>query len=116
MQSSSKISLQNGGCSILEEYETPSGYAGKSINFYDSANDKWHQTWIDNQGAPLYLNGHVKEGSMILSDGANRITWTPLKDGRVRQHWETTNDNGDNWATVFDGYYSPVMSEQRVSE
>jgi hypothetical protein len=35
-----------------------------------------------------------------------RIAWTPLPDGRVRQLWEASNDGGKAWATVFDGYYS----------
>jgi hypothetical protein len=35
-----------------------------------------------------------------------RITWTPLPDGRVRQHWESTTDGGRTWSTVFDGYYT----------
>ena len=36
----------------------------------------------------------------------DRTTWTPLEDGRVRQHWESTTDGGKSWSTVFDGYYS----------
>ena len=37
-----------------------------------------------------------------------RIGWTPLHDGRVRQHWETSNDTGKTWTTAFDGYYTKV--------
>jgi hypothetical protein len=35
-----------------------------------------------------------------------RITWTPLPDGGLRQLWETSADAGSTWKTVFDGYYS----------
>ena len=48
---------------------------------------------------------------MVLATTADpqsvqRITWTPLDDGRVRQHWEATTDGGKAWSTVFDGYYA----------
>ena len=35
-----------------------------------------------------------------------RITWTPLDGGRVRQHWESTTDGGKTWVTAFDGLYT----------
>ena len=34
-----------------------------------------------------------------------RITWTPNADGSVRQHWETSTDDGKTWKTSFDGLY-----------
>ena len=36
---------------------------------YDAASDKWHQTWIDSNGAPLYLDGGLVDGHMVLTDG-----------------------------------------------
>ncbi len=106
---SSHITSGNNGCSIHEAYKTPQGYEGTSVNFYDKTSNQWHQTWIDNQGNPLYLNGNVQDGKMVLSDGANEITWTPLEDGRVRQHWLVYDEKGES-KTAFDGYY------ERVSE
>lgn len=101
----------NDGCAVREEYTTPIGYAGTSLNFYDGVKKVWHQTWIDNQGGALYLEGGLVGKSMVLAtttdpQSVNRITWTPLDDGRVRQHWEATADGGKTWTSVFDGYYS----------
>jgi hypothetical protein len=109
--SRNRITLINGGCTLREEYTTPLGYAGTSLNFYDAGRGVWHQTWIDNQGGALYLDGRLEGGSMVLATTADpqnvqRITWTPLEDGRVRQHWEATTDGGKAWSTVFDGYYA----------
>jgi hypothetical protein len=100
------------GCAVLEEYETPNGYAGKSLNFHDGRSGKWHQVWIDNGGAPLFLEGGPQGASMVLRDKPasgpiNRITWTPMEGGKVRQHWETSNDAGGTWQTSFDGLYTP---------
>jgi len=109
--SRSLITSINGGCTVHEHYSTASGYEGYSLNFYDSAKKVWHQTWIDNQGAPLYLEGGLDGKSMVLATNTdpmqiNRVTWTPLEDGRVRQYWKATTDGGKNWTTVFDGYYA----------
>jgi len=35
----------------------------------------------------------------------HRITWTPNKDGSVRQFWESTNADG-KWEIAFDGMYT----------
>lgn len=104
-QARSSIQLGNDGCSIHETYTTPGGYGGSSVNFYDATQQQWHQTWIDNQGGSLYLVGNVQNGAMVLSDGSNQIIWTPQSDGRVRQHWQVTNDEGKTYSTAFDGYY-----------
>ncbi len=58
----------------------------------------------------MLLEGGMKGKSMVLATTAdplrvNRITWTPLDYGRIRQHWESTTDGGRTWSTVFDGYY-----------
>jgi hypothetical protein len=111
--SHNRISLINDGCTLREEYETPQGYVGTSLNFYDARRKAWHQTWIDNQGGGLVLEGAFRDGAMVLqsepgADGAiQRITWTTLPGGRVRQHWESSADSGKSWTTAFDGTYSP---------
>jgi tetratricopeptide (TPR) repeat protein len=109
--SHNRISLINDGCTLREEYDTPQGYVGTSLNFYDSRLKRWHQTWIDNQGGGLALDGGLQGRDMVLEsapDGLQiqRITWTPLPDGRVRQHWQSTADGGKTWTTAFDGTYS----------
>jgi hypothetical protein len=35
-----------------------------------------------------------------------RITWTPLADGAVRQLWVSSGDGGATWTPVFDGKYA----------
>ena len=108
---SSTITLSNDGCSIHESYATPGGYAGKSVNFFDATKSLWHQTWIDNQGVALYLEGNLSEGTMVLSDAGNRVSWSLLPDKRVRQHWESTADGGKTWTTAFDGYYRRLSKQ-----
>ncbi len=106
-----QITSINDGCTIREVYTTSIGYQGTSLNFYDAARKAWHQTWIDNQGSALYLEGSLQGEAMVMStttdpQNVQRITWTRLDDGRLRQHWESTADGGKTWTTAFDGYYT----------
>jgi hypothetical protein len=97
------------GCALHESWQGAGGGRGFSYNAYDRHRKVWHQTWVDKQGNLLLLEGGIEDGAMVLSgaQGAalNRITWTPNKDGSVRQLWETSADQGKTWQTAFDGLY-----------
>lgn len=110
-----RISREIGGCVLHERYRTTSGYEGESFNIYDASRGRWHQTWVDNGGLLLVLEGGLHGRDMVLEgDGHDaagkparqRITWTPNADGSVRQLWQSRTATGD-WQTVFDGHYRP---------
>ncbi|MEP2935039.1 MAG: hypothetical protein ABJM06_04940 [Gilvibacter sp.] len=104
-------------CILRENWTSATpGYTGTSTNYYNSAKKQWIQLWVDNQGQSLYLYGNLKDGAMVLQSDPtsgqngltiNRVSWTPNSDGTVRQHWETSTDDGVTWATAFDGLYTP---------
>lgn len=107
------IQRSNGACVLHERYRTASGYEGESFNIYDASRQRWHQTWVDNGGLLLQLDGGWQNGSMVLEGNGvdasgkparQRIRWTPNADGSVRQHWQSQTAGGD-WQTVFDGLY-----------
>lgn len=108
-------------CGLQENWVSARGdYKGTSYNFYIPGRRAWHQTWVDNQGGSLLLNGKFKNGQMQLqgqrktAEGKktlDRITWSILEDGRVRQHWQTSPDKGKTWSDVFDGYYQREDSD-----
>jgi hypothetical protein len=97
------------GCALSESWRGAKGGMGFSYSAYDKERKAWHQTWVDRDGTVLLLDGGVKDGRMVLSGptGAtqNRVSWEPRRDGSVRQHWETSADQGKTWQTVFDGLY-----------
>jgi hypothetical protein len=110
------VSLQ-GGCALQENWTGAGGGSGTSLNIYDRDHKRWHQTWVDNSGGLLQLDGGIVEGAMVLSGESiaadasskptlQRITWTPQSDGRVRQLWESSSDSGRTWSVLFDGIYS----------
>jgi hypothetical protein len=105
------IELQLDGCALHESWESSTGGTGHSYTFYDAAADKWHQTWIDSNGGALYVDGEWTGEAMVLGDASNRITWTKIANGGVRQHWEVTTDGGATWSTSFDGQYVAARQE-----
>jgi hypothetical protein len=116
---SNKIEKKHRQCVLHEQYKTPTGYTGESFNMYDAGRKIWHQTWVDNGGTLLLLEGGMQNGSMVLSGettdskGAvtkHKITWTPNSDASVRQLWESTDPTG-KWITAFDGKYTRKVGE-----
>jgi hypothetical protein len=109
------IASVQGGCALVESWTGADGGTGTSLNFYDRTDRRWHQSWIGSTGGALRLAGGLKGSGMVLAadpvvrpDGTtvvNRITWTPLADGAVRQVWEVSKDGGREWQVVFDGKY-----------
>jgi hypothetical protein len=109
-----RIEREYDGCVLHERYATGRGYAGESLNTYDSGRKVWHQTWVDSGGTLLLLDGSLREGKMVLEGQTtsadakltkHRIAWTPTADGSVRQLWESTDANGQ-WTVAFDGLYT----------
>jgi hypothetical protein len=106
------------GLALRESWEGADGHRGTSLNAWDGARGVWHQTWVDDHGLVLQLDGRFRDGAMVLEGRRpkrddpsvlvrHRIAWSPL-DGdpdRLRQHWEASVDDGATWRTLFDGRY-----------
>ena len=104
-----------GGCALRESWKGAGGSDGTSYNAWDARRHRWHQTWVDNQGGLLVLEGAFADGKMVLEgetvDSAGkkqrqRITWEETSPKHVRQLWESSSDGGATWTTSFDGRYA----------
>ncbi|HYE69919.1 MAG TPA: hypothetical protein VD932_00160 [Aquabacterium sp.] len=120
-----RIEAVANGCALLETWQGRSGFAGSSLNSYDSVARQWRQHWVDSQAGRLALAGGWDGQRMVLSGESadakrpglrllDRIAWTPQADGSVRQLWERSEDGGKTWATVFDGRYVRVKRSARL--
>ncbi|KAF7764969.1 hypothetical protein PCIT_b1085 [Pseudoalteromonas citrea] len=107
------ITAAHNKCVIKERYTGLSGYKGESIGIYDVTRKLWHQTWVDNTGLLLQLEGNLQGNVMVLTGSdfdkegnylEERITWTPNEDGSVRQVWKTKMLD-QKWQVIFDGLY-----------
>jgi hypothetical protein len=109
-----RITRVHGGCALREQYSTPRGYSGESLNAYDAGARRWIQTWVDSAGTVLRLEGGLDGERMVLEgrtrdpeghETRHRITWTAEPGGTVRQRWEQSAADG-GWRTAFDGRYT----------
>jgi len=111
------------GCVLHEDWRGAQGGTGQSFNIYDAATGKWRQTWVADDGVVLLLEGGLVDEEMVLTGRRpsrqrpgttilDRVTWTPLAGGDVRQLWEISEDDGATWRTVFDGRYAKRLVNQ----
>jgi hypothetical protein len=105
----SHITAEAGGCAVFEDF-TDLSYHGVSVNVFDPVTQHWHQTYVDTEHARLIFEGGLVGGDMILTmpNNADRITWSSVAGGNVRQHGEASTDGGLTWpTTTFDLIYAP---------
>lgn len=117
----SKISIILDSCIILEEWTSAAAqngftYAGKSYNTYNAQTNQWQQTWVDNVGgSTAYLTGKLENGTMMFTTAPlkkakdtveiQKLSFFNLGPDKVRQLFETSNDNGKTWIPTVDLEY-----------
>lgn len=116
-----RIEIIYGACTLRENWTSASGSAGGSLNMYDPADRRWHQTWHDSSNGRVEFDGGLVEGRMILTgywrgingagkDALVRMTYTPNRDGTVRHVGEQSTDHGLTWSPAWDLTYRPRAS------
>ena len=103
------------GCALRESWTGVDGSHGSSITSYDAPGGRWTQTFVDDLGMVLVLDGEFRDGKMTLSGRRsasrgssmlNRIVWQKMEGDKIRQRWEQSADDGKNWTLLFEGIYS----------
>jgi len=104
------------GCVIIENWSSTTGGTGMSINYLDKASDQWVQVWNAEGGSQINIRGSLTDDGMRLvgtihyvGNGTTapfRALFTPMPDGRVRQFFEQSNDDGATWVPWFEGFYT----------
>jgi hypothetical protein len=109
----SSVQLILGNCVIFENY-TNKAFAGKSFNIYNEGLKKWQQFWVDNTGGVIEFVGEFKNQEMSFTGESfdpkgekilQRMKFTPMPEGKVRQLLEQSKDNGKTWTVAYDGIY-----------
>lgn len=93
----SEITLAPGGCAVLEHFV--SNGVGRSISFYVPTAHRWYQTYIDNSGARVELEGELVNGGMDLRTPnwdarAHGLTRWTREGANVRQRAAMLSTNG----------------------
>lgn len=108
------ITVEEGGCLLVERWRGAAGTTGQSYNFYDPARKQWRQLWVAPAATIDYAGGIDGAGAMVLEgeiayrNGTAfpfRGTWTLEKGGDVVQHFQQYNPETDEWDDWFVGRY-----------
>jgi hypothetical protein len=112
----SKVSLELGGCVVVERWDGGNGHVGENMFGYSADDKSWHGMFADSEGhVHVFVDGHVQSDSAEFtgpSHGSrgetvlNRITIRRTGPDRVQQLWRKSSDGGKTWNTVFDGEYA----------
>lgn len=104
------------GCVLIENWSSATGGTGMSINYVDKTSNEWVQVWNAAGGSQINIRGGLTDDGMLLTGTihyvANGTTapfrglWTPMADGRVRQFFEQSSDEGETWTPWFEGFYT----------
>ena len=109
-------------CVILENWTDRFGSQGKSFNKYDTANKRWEQFWVDEQGSTTYFKGKLEDKNMVFHAeapqpdgkmGERKLTFFNLGPDKVRQFSQVTTDGGKTWTTEYDLNYVRRGSEKQ---
>ncbi|MGB5510821.1 MAG: hypothetical protein WBM87_03840 [Woeseiaceae bacterium] len=109
------------GCVLVEHWTSAGGGGGMSINYLDKISGEWVQIWNAAGGSQINIRGGMTDAGMRLTGtihyvaqgttAAFRGLWTPLPDGRVRQFFEQSSDDGATWVPWFEGFYSRKIGD-----
>ena len=105
-----RVELILNDCVVHEVYEAMDGHRGESFSIYDFARRTWHQTWVNDSGYLLTIEGGLRDQAMMLG-GTDH-----LLDGKLRQvrgEWRSdgqgtrevaarSTDGGVTWIPWFD--------------
>lgn len=109
------------GCVLLENWSSAGGGTGSSINYVDKITGEWVQVWNSASGSQINIRGGMTDDGMLLTGTIHYVAngktapfrglWTPMPDGRVRQFFEQTSDDGVSWVPWFEGFYTRQPAE-----
>ncbi|HEX2094783.1 MAG TPA: tetratricopeptide repeat protein [Longimicrobiaceae bacterium] len=110
------IRAANDGCVLIEATTNPAPgmppYTASALHYFDPADSRWKQTYVDSRGNPSFWIGEMKDGEFVYrevaGEGSESVSRSTLKQNgsdRVRWRFETSADGGRTWRTVFDGFF-----------
>jgi len=64
------VTLEENACLIHEHWKGAEGSSGQSFNYFDGADGKWHQVWVDANGLVLVLSADYRERGRARQEAA----------------------------------------------
>lgn len=105
------------GCVVEENFDGKSsnGLVGRSFSVFNARTGKWHQTWVDNQGAYIDLTGGWDGKQFLLWREAvnpkgqkvqQRMIYKNISADSFDWSWEVSKDDGKTWQVQWPIHYT----------
>jgi hypothetical protein len=114
----SRVSRDEGGCVVREQWRSAAGSSGTSVSVYLPSRGQWRQVWVGSGGNHFDLVGGVVDGEMHMEGTIEYMTpenviafrgsWAVGAGGVVRQHLEQFDLASQTWELWFDGFYRQI--------
>jgi hypothetical protein len=114
----SRVSRDEGGCVVREQWQSNAGGSGSSMSVYLPSRGQWRQVWVGAGGNHFDLQGGFVDGEMRMEGTieyfepenviAFRSVWSVGAGGVVRQRMEQFDLVGQSWDLWFDGFYRRI--------
>lgn len=126
VKGSNIVSKDLDGCVIHEQFTGPSdGFSGQSWSVYNPATNKWQQTWVDNAGAYLTLEGEFTNGQMELSTqkinakGETvllKMVFSNITPNEFDWEWKRSANGGSNFEVLWKIHYRRKQHPPEVND
>jgi predicted enzyme related to lactoylglutathione lyase len=115
----SSITSRKDNCVIFENWSSDKA-TGESYSYYNTADQSWHQVYIDCSGSVYHFTGKFQNNKMVLR--SEKIKGKPYKNtyyqiilqkdtgGTITQFWDITDRKGKVLEKVFHGIYKSKTS------
>jgi hypothetical protein len=98
---------------VIHEHFKGGGLTGESWSVWVPGRNKWCQTWVDNQGGYIPLNGEKIGDTVVLTTihlpeakSYNRMVFKNIQKTHFDWDWESTSDGGKTWQPKWQIHYS----------
>jgi hypothetical protein len=112
-RATNRITVEYGGCAIVERFVLPDGlpdggdFVGGSVSIHDAHTKSWRQMWVDNTGGMYDLRGGPVTGQRHVFELVNiesrpqadslRMIWEDVTPGSLTWRWQARAADG-TWA------------------
>jgi len=95
---------------VIEENFSAGSFTGKSVTLFDSTNNIWKQTWVDNNGGYMTFTGGMEKDKMLLywntidKNGKPvkfRMIFSDIQKDNIKWDWEKSTDDGISWTLAW---------------
>jgi len=110
LKGTNTITKEHNGLVIHEVFsDSKTGFKGESWSVYVAKDKKWKQTWVDDSGSYIHLEGmYTKTGMVLFSDDVKKgkrvkycMRFTNIKDNSFDWEWSSMTEGEKDWKILW---------------